>query len=69
MLCRISNESTKCISAPSVSSAIWYFEGSDAIEIRNGITFDFYAGLPHMSPVLNQYSASNLVMQLKYLMK
>ena len=30
------------------SSAIRRFEGSDAIEIRNGITFDFYTGLPHM---------------------
>ena len=30
------------------SSAIWRFEGSDAIEIRNGITFDFYTGLPHI---------------------
>ena len=28
------------------SSAIWRFEGSDAIEIRNEITFDFYTGLP-----------------------
>ena len=31
------------------SSAIWCFEGSEAIEIRNGITFDFYTGLPHIS--------------------
>ena len=30
------------------SSAIQCFEGSDAIEIRNGITFDFYTELPHM---------------------
>ena len=32
------------------SSAIWHFEGSDAIEIHKGITFDFYMymGLPHM---------------------
>ena len=29
------------------SSAI-RFEGSDAIEICDGITFDFYMGLPHM---------------------
>ena len=28
------------------SSAIWRFEGSDAVEIRNGITFGFYTGLP-----------------------
>ena len=29
------------------SPAIWCFECSDAIEIRNGIIFDFYTGLPH----------------------
>ena len=28
------------------SSAIRRFEGSEVIEIRDGITFDFYAGLP-----------------------
>ena len=26
------------------SSVIWHFEGSDAIEIHDGITFDFYTG-------------------------
>ena len=30
------------------SSAIRHFEGNDVIEIRDGITFDFYMGLPHM---------------------
>ena len=30
------------------SSAIRHFEGSDAIEICDGITFDFYTGLPHV---------------------
>ena len=30
------------------SSAVWCFEGSDAIEIHDGITFDFYTGLPHI---------------------
>ena len=30
------------------SSAIRRFEGSDAIEIRDRITFDFYTGLPHI---------------------
>ena len=30
------------------SSAIRRFEGNDAIEIRDGITFDFYTGLPHI---------------------
>ena len=31
------------------SSALQRFERSNAIEIRNGIMFDFYPGLPHMS--------------------
>ena len=30
------------------SLAIQRFEGSDAIKICNGITIDFYTGLPHM---------------------
>ena len=30
------------------SSAIQRFERSNAIEICNGITFDFYTGLPHI---------------------
>ena len=30
------------------SLAIRRFEHSDAIEIRDGITLDFYTGLPHM---------------------
>ena len=34
--------------ALSGSSVIRHFERSDAIEIRDGITFDFYAGLPHI---------------------
>ena len=29
------------------SLVIRHFEGSDAIEICNGITLDFYTGLPH----------------------
>ena len=33
---------------PTGSSVIQCFEGSDAIEIRNRITFDFYTGLPRM---------------------
>ena len=33
------------------SSAIQRFEVSDAIEIRDGITLDFYTGLPHMYTV------------------
>ena len=31
------------------SSAIRRFKHSDAIKIRDGITFNFYTGLPHMS--------------------
>ena len=31
------------------SSAIQHFEGSDAIGIHDGITFDFYMGLPQSS--------------------
>ena len=30
------------------SSAIWHFKGSDAIEICDGLTFDFYTGLPNI---------------------
>ena len=30
------------------SSAIQHFKHSDAIEIHDGITFDFYTGLPHI---------------------
>ena len=30
------------------SSALRHFEHGDVIEIRDGITFDFYTGLPHM---------------------
>ena len=30
------------------SSAIRHFEGSEVIEIHDGITFDFYTGLPHI---------------------
>ena len=34
------------------SSALQHFERSNAIEIRNGIMFNFYPGLPYM-PALN----------------
>ena len=30
------------------SSVIRHLKGSNAIEIRDRITFDFYMGLPHM---------------------
>ena len=38
------------------SSAIGHFEGSDAIKIRDGMTFDFYTGLPLITvkPVMIQ---------------
>ena len=34
------------------SAAIWRFEGSDAIEIYDGITFNFYTGLPHVFTIV-----------------
>ena len=44
-------------SALNGSSAIRRLEGSDAIEICDGITFDFYTGLPHMKVmILANYS-------------
>ena len=30
------------------SSALQHFKRSNAVEIRNGIMFDFYLGQPHM---------------------
>ena len=41
------------------SSALQRFEHSNAIEIRNGIMFDFYLGLPHMSNSLYMYLYAN----------
>ena len=38
------------------SSAIRRFERSVAIEIRDGITFDFYLGLPHIICFLTAYT-------------
>ena len=34
------------------SSALEHFEHSNASEIRNGIMFDFYPGLPHLTIIL-----------------
>ena len=34
------------------SSAIRHFKGSDAVKIRDGITFNFYMGLPHVQSVV-----------------
>ena len=40
------------------SSEIRRFKHSDAIKIRDGITFDFYTGLPHIQ--LEDHSSSGL---------
>ena len=42
--------STKARMSPTLnrSSAIRHFKRSNANEIRYGITFDFYTGLPHI---------------------
>ena len=42
------------------SSAILRFERSDAIEICDGITFDFYTGLPHIGPRMEIWEISKL---------
>ena len=44
------------------SSAIRCFEGSDVIEIRDGITFDFYTGLPHVHGHINDPPTLNYVL-------
>ena len=38
------------------SSALECFERSNAIEMRNGIMFDFYPGLPHIIKLRACYS-------------
>ena len=43
--CRIIYK-TRMSPALNGSSAIWHFKGSNVIEIHDGITFDFYTGLP-----------------------
>ena len=40
------------------SSAQQHFERSNAIEIRNGIMFDFYPGLPHILALMNTLYSS-----------
>ena len=42
------NQQAHMSSALNGSSVIQCFERSDAIEICDGITFDFYTGLPHI---------------------
>ena len=41
------------------SLAIQCFEGSDAIEIRDGITFDFYMRLPHVETLYMHLLTNN----------
>ena len=49
----ISLRSARMNAALHGSSAIRRFERSDAIEIRDGITFDFYTGLPQVHTPLS----------------
>ena len=43
-------------SALNESSAIRRFEGTDTIEICDGITFNFYTGLPHITVIRLWYT-------------
>ena len=47
------------------SSVIRHFKRSDAIEKRDGITFDFYMGLPRVIAVLFQCTDKNHTFVLK----
>ena len=50
------------------SSTLERFEQSNASEIRNGIMFDFYPGLPHMYKyVCNKPKSKFLTSQVEYL--
>ena len=40
------------------NTVIRHFKHSNVIEIRNGITFDFYTGLPHIATQLNTHLVS-----------
>ena len=46
------------------SSMLEHFEHSDATEIRNGIMFDFYTGLPHIYHIINSQVWSFLILIL-----
>ena len=48
------------------SSAIWRFERSNAIEIYDGITFDFYMGLPHIDTPVSELHITNMFGWLKF---
>ena len=43
------------------SSAIQCFEGSDVIEIHDGITFDFYTVLPHTLSNIDTYTFASFL--------
>ena len=45
----------------NIGSATQRFKGSDAIEIRNRITFDFYMGLSHIFPLRGKQEGTVLV--------
>ena len=40
------------------NTVIRHFKHSNVIEIRNGITFNFYTGLPHIATQLNTHLVS-----------
>ena len=46
------------------SSALQRFERSNAIEIRNGIMFDFYLGLPHMYSLITPRFTYNFLLKM-----
>ena len=44
------------------SSAVQRFKGSDVIEIRDGVTFDFYTGLPQIE--INQIFINHMPVKM-----
>ena len=52
--------------ALSGSSAIRRFEGNDAIEIRDGITFKFYTGLPHVHSTALSWASTHPLCREKF---
>ena len=59
MLCKYDNYrrnyASRLSPALNGSSEIRHFERSGAIEIRDGIIFDFYTGLPHVLELKKEY--------------
>ena len=47
------------ILTPNRNSVLQHFESGNAIEIRNGIMFDFYSGLPHIQNKVNIWLTFN----------